>query len=383
MKIAEALKHLGVDKEATKADLKQAYKDLARIWHPDRFQSDKRLEAKAEAQIKVINEAKTVALDYLNRHGHFRFVGRTRSSGPRSSTDYSKPPRAHNEHEVNDTPKEEPKARPRPKPKPKPEPEREPEPEPQTEPEPATEFSKDFYDDESSFADYLPGSSTLIATILVAVLIGFLFILGSSFSDSPRDRVEAYRNKSKEQKAALSKKPKTVIPTEEIAPDIFEEEAELEVAYLDTFFTLGSDKEWVSLVQGAPLKISGPLWRYGHSTVLFSGNAVIGWESSELSPLNIGMPSDSTWSDAPEYFYVGSKKADVAALQGAPDIIDGNQWSYGEALVRFEADAVVFWENDIKNTLLAEEPEELEVFQELEEPEDAEEEVWDSPSDQF
>lgn len=38
-------------------DLKQAYKDLAQVWHPDRFAHNPRLKEKAEDKLKQINIA--------------------------------------------------------------------------------------------------------------------------------------------------------------------------------------------------------------------------------------------------------------------------------------------------------------------------------------
>jgi len=46
-----------VDANVTPEQLKQAYRDLVRIWHPDRFAHDRRLQLKAEAKLKEINEA--------------------------------------------------------------------------------------------------------------------------------------------------------------------------------------------------------------------------------------------------------------------------------------------------------------------------------------
>jgi len=46
-----------VDANVTPEQLKQAYRDLVRIWHPDRFTHDPRLQRKAEAKLKEINEA--------------------------------------------------------------------------------------------------------------------------------------------------------------------------------------------------------------------------------------------------------------------------------------------------------------------------------------
>jgi len=46
-----------VDANVTPEQLKQAYRDLVRIWHPDRFAHDRRLQLKAESKLKEINEA--------------------------------------------------------------------------------------------------------------------------------------------------------------------------------------------------------------------------------------------------------------------------------------------------------------------------------------
>jgi DnaJ domain len=49
---------LGLQNGATKTEIKQAYRDLAKIWHPDRLSNDdERLRRKAEAKLKEINEA--------------------------------------------------------------------------------------------------------------------------------------------------------------------------------------------------------------------------------------------------------------------------------------------------------------------------------------
>jgi len=48
---------LGVDVNVTREQLKKAYRDLVRIWHPDRFANDPRLQEKADAKLKEINDA--------------------------------------------------------------------------------------------------------------------------------------------------------------------------------------------------------------------------------------------------------------------------------------------------------------------------------------
>ncbi|OUC13421.1 MAG: molecular chaperone DnaJ [Alkalinema sp. CACIAM 70d] len=45
-------------------EIKQSYKDLAKVWHPDRFNDDPRLQLKAEEKFKHIN----IAYEFLKSH---------------------------------------------------------------------------------------------------------------------------------------------------------------------------------------------------------------------------------------------------------------------------------------------------------------------------
>src|SRR5690242_17775839 len=48
---------LGVRTDASADEMKRAYRDLVREWHPDRLQHDARLREEAEARLKEINVA--------------------------------------------------------------------------------------------------------------------------------------------------------------------------------------------------------------------------------------------------------------------------------------------------------------------------------------
>lgn len=48
---------LGLASHASAEELKNAYRDLAKVWHPDRFAHDPRLQQKAQEKLKEINEA--------------------------------------------------------------------------------------------------------------------------------------------------------------------------------------------------------------------------------------------------------------------------------------------------------------------------------------
>jgi hypothetical protein len=60
----QAYRILGLNPGATLDQLKVAYRDLALVWHPDRFVDNPRLREKAAATLQHINEAYAVLRDY-------------------------------------------------------------------------------------------------------------------------------------------------------------------------------------------------------------------------------------------------------------------------------------------------------------------------------
>ena len=48
---------LGLASDASPEEVKQAYRDLVKVWHPDRFAHDERLRLKAQEHLKEINGA--------------------------------------------------------------------------------------------------------------------------------------------------------------------------------------------------------------------------------------------------------------------------------------------------------------------------------------
>ena len=56
-KLEQALRVLGLAPSATGQAIKEAYLDLVKVWHPDRFGSDARLRAKAQEKLKDVNAA--------------------------------------------------------------------------------------------------------------------------------------------------------------------------------------------------------------------------------------------------------------------------------------------------------------------------------------
>ncbi len=66
-------KILGIKHDAGPEEIKQAYRDLVKIWHPDRFAGDIRLQQKAHEQLKnIISAYRTLTEDNA---GHYQAGG--------------------------------------------------------------------------------------------------------------------------------------------------------------------------------------------------------------------------------------------------------------------------------------------------------------------
>lgn len=78
MTTAEALAILGLSRRVTRSEVRIAYRDLVKVWHPDRFSSDRRLHDKAQAQLASIN----CAYEFLSS-GWDQGSGSTQAEGTR------------------------------------------------------------------------------------------------------------------------------------------------------------------------------------------------------------------------------------------------------------------------------------------------------------
>ncbi len=59
---------LGISPMASPQEVRDAYRDLVKVWHPDRFSHDVKLRTKAEGKLKEINEAYEKILSGLDSY---------------------------------------------------------------------------------------------------------------------------------------------------------------------------------------------------------------------------------------------------------------------------------------------------------------------------
>jgi DnaJ domain len=80
---------LELDQTASQDEMKQAYRDLVMVWHPDRFGQNLRLRQKAEGKLKQFNEAYEHLKQWYNPSGK-----------PRKSPSGSAPPSSRHPKEA-------------------------------------------------------------------------------------------------------------------------------------------------------------------------------------------------------------------------------------------------------------------------------------------
>lgn len=81
----EAAAVLGVEAGSSAAEVRAAYRELAQMLHPDKYGENKRLRARAEQQMRAVNEARDVLLGKAAAAGAAR--ARARAAAPTEPED--------------------------------------------------------------------------------------------------------------------------------------------------------------------------------------------------------------------------------------------------------------------------------------------------------
>lgn len=277
---------LGIKPGCTPDQLKDAYRKLAKKWHPDHYANlrEAGTRADAERRMREINRAFRSLSDYQRRHGHLPAV---EVAASRNEEHVAPPIR-----------------------------------------QPGGHFAA-----ESEDWSHRPAPKSANIRPLYFVLFGAaLALLWATWS--------AYRQRD----ATLDR----AAPTEAYAPAPGTRDAAQPVVAApaapqdDSYFTVGSALGKVYAVQGVPSRTKDGVWFYGKSMVFFVDGVVSRWEEDPDDPLKT-KPLTETSPSTLKAFGVGSTKAEVKAIQGNPLSENDTRWDYGLSQVFFQDGKVTGW----------------------------------------
>lgn len=109
-------------------------------------------------------------------------------------------------------------------------------------------------------------------------------------------------------------------------------------------FTIGSSKEFVVFLHGAPQRLEEHTWTYkGDQTVFFEDERVSGWSAKNaVEPFGHLFFESRTTND---FFTVGSSIGDVARIQGQPTSVKEERLGYDDGELLIHENAVLYWTN--------------------------------------
>lgn len=335
---------LGIHPDASADEIRSAYRDLAKVWHPDRFAHDPRLQAKAQEKLKEINEA------YQN-------LSSMSSRGRR----VSHPPSAPTTESTSDTSAD-------------------------TEANEKSPFPRP----EVDFTAPPPPAPKNDKRILLVSLFLFLLMVtggyyilenraGRARDDQKNETtsINALKQETTEEPSIASPSNSPILkPEDDLAAGLLPttnaeigDEELLDKKYIisatpavsqDTsaisepleieitrppssgYITLGTAKDDVLEIQGTPDRFSSDAFHYGSSKISFKNGLVSSWENY-YPRLKVKLPPTSSSTES--FISVGSSTDDVLAIQGTPDRFSQNAFHYGSSSVHFSNGRVISWEN--------------------------------------
>ena len=291
---------LGIGPEATWEELRQAYKSLINIWHPDRFQQEGRRRRLAEEKTKEITQSYKLLAEYYKKYGALPPVVEHTETPP--TAEDTVPPNAA--HAV-------------------------------TEPE--------IQDREPPVATVTPGESQKPKRFKFSSIITAATVAGVVYFVMENVMWEDFTNLQQ------GNKPNENLPAQ-VAEARKDEDMDDKKTKPDKFFTVGTSLGEVYAIQGVPTKTENDVWYYGQSKVYFSKGKVVRWEENPDNPLRTNSnPEDNEMRS--QFFGKGSSKNQVLSVQGSPDQDSGNIWDYGTSRVYFENGHVKGWDESPFNPL--------------------------------
>jgi len=379
-----ALKTLGLEHGASRNEIRDAYRDLVKVWHPDRFPNDVKLRKKAEERLKEVNAA----------FQHLKSSENTPTAQAASATKKAEDkPEAQKQHETYDASKRTSQSAPASaKETPRPNASAQ---EPPSQDASASGFSNAARPQSNSNArpqsptpeayrpinKGAPSSFFSFRRIPHWLVLAFSVVFTRMCIDSctkpkpSENQIEMMNSYTEARNKALNqlysvpavkvtpltspsspkqneKRSRTIIPSSvHSSEDRGENSLQVPKTHSEqnttreAYFTRGSTVDEVLALQGTPSSTIGNTFYWGYSTVDFNNGRVISWDNSTLgSHLKVKLLSNGV-APSSGYFTRGSTVDEVLALQGTPSSIIGNTFYWGFSTVDFSNGRVISWDN--------------------------------------
>lgn len=295
---------LGLPPEAGWLELRQAYKTLVNIWHPDRFQQDASQQKLAEDKTKEITQCYHELAQYYKKYGALpRMLDRSQITAPEDTTPPAEDfPDVQSESETQDA-------------------------------SPAL--------DEVTQPPEPGGRPKFASRAMAAGILSFIvyFIAQTMQTDGPQ---EQHRDKNRMEQTEKMQNDADSNPPVASEPAVNADNGK--------FFTVGTSLREVQTIQGIPTKTEPDIWYYGDSKVYFANGKVVRWAESPSHPLRAELDPEVNKTRM-EIFGKGSTKKQVLAIQGPPDRDTGDVWDYGVSRVYFDNGRVKGWDESPFNPL--------------------------------
>lgn len=116
---------------------------------------------------------------------------------------------------------------------------------------------------------------------------------------------------------------------------------------IHSYITVGSTRDEVLALQGPPTTSSEDKLVYGRSELDMKDGAVVGWRIDRASnPIRVKLWPEHSVDTSQTFFTVDSTRDDVLVVQGTPTAFAKDEFDYGGSAIYFRNNRVASWRND-------------------------------------